>query len=356
MEKKKTIIQNLLSYLFLLIKTGMVLGLLLYFICGWPSIRPIYAQSQKNFEIQANEDGSLQGYRIDADGQRAPLKNVFLAIGRKDQIYAVFPPKANGTKIYKFDSRGIGKLYTEEGFVKITYDTSVYRLYVKKGTVYTGWYQKGGNRYYYVKGTGVKGWRKINNKYYYFNSQYVLQRNKIVGTKASGYYYVDSTGIRITAPAVKKAVAFVTAHSKNSQTPRQRLRYCFDALCKYPYRTYDSSIPKANRLPSYAEYMFTNRGGNCYCYASAMAYIAKVLGFESRVAAGGVTAYAGRQLSPHGWCEIKIGSVWKMCDCSMQNAHKNENLYLIERGRYPFRLRCDRIFNLTAKNGKIVWK
>ena len=72
MEKKKAIIQNLLSYLFLLIKTGMVLGLLLYFICGWPSIRPIYAQSQKNFEIQANEDGSLQGYRIDADGQRAP--------------------------------------------------------------------------------------------------------------------------------------------------------------------------------------------------------------------------------------------------------------------------------------------
>ncbi len=317
--------------------------------------KTVQADSSKTILVQ-EEDGVLKSYQVNAQGEKTILKNVFLAIQEKNGVYTVTPPKASGSTIYRFASDGVGKKHTAEGFVKITYKDSVQKLYAKKGRVYTGWYKRENKRYYCVKGERVKGWKKINGKSYYFNSAYVLQQNKIVGSKASGYFYVDPTGVRITAPAVKAAVSFVVSNSKSSQSAQQRLKSCFNALLKYPYRTYYTSIPAAGKLPSYAEYMFQNRGGNCYCYAAAMAYIAKVLGFESRVAAGGVTAYAGRQLSPHGWCEVKIGSQWKMCDCSMQNAHKDQNLFLVTRKQYPFRLRCDKVFQMTAKNGKITWK
>lgn len=353
MEKRKKIPREPLAGRFLRMKVCIGILLFLYLIC---CSRSVHAQSSREFVVEAREDGTLQCYRTEQDGQKTIVKNVVFAIDVKKQGYSITSPKASGSRIYRFDSRGVGKPDTSQGFVNITYNGSVYRLYVKRGSVYTGWYQKGSKKYYCVKGQRIKGWRRIKNRSYYFNSQYVLQKNKIVGTKASGYYYVDKTGVRVTAPAVKKAVAFVMANCRKSQTPRQKLRTCFEALCRYPYRAYLTSIPSPGRIPSYAEYMFTNHTGNCYCYAISMAYIARVLGFESRLAAGGVTAYAGRQLSPHGWCEIKIGSSWKMCDCSMQNSHKDHNLYLVARERYPFRLRCDKTFSLIAKNGKIQWK
>ena len=41
--------------------------------------------------------------------------------------------------------------------------------------------------------------------------------------------------------------------------------------------------PRANQLASCARYMFSRRRGDCYYYASAMAYIARVLGYDARV-------------------------------------------------------------------------
>ena len=55
----------------------------------------------------------------------------------------------------------------------------------------TGWVTENSNTYYTVNGKRVKGWRKIDKKYYYFDANYILQKNKIVGSKQKGYYYVD---------------------------------------------------------------------------------------------------------------------------------------------------------------------
>lgn len=220
---------------------------------------------------------------------------------------------------------------------------------------YTGWKTVGKNKYYYRKGVKTKGWKKINGKYYYFNRNGVLQRNKIVGSKARGYYYVDQSGVRVTSRRIQAAVDFVMANSSSRQSNEQRLKACFDALCAYPYQRIIGDKPSASKIGLYAKYMFERRQGNCYRYASAMAYIARVLGYDSRVAVGGVSSRSYGALSPHGWCEIKIGSTWKMCDCSMQQGRSYVSLFLVERERYPFRFQCDQIFTMQSKNGKIKW-
>lgn len=221
---------------------------------------------------------------------------------------------------------------------------------------YTGWKTVDNYKYYYVNGKKTTGWKKISGKYYYFSSAGRLQTNKIVGSKKKGYYYVDKTGVRVTTSQIKYAVAFVVKNSKSTQTRQQRLKSCFKALCKYPYsRMYDGA-PTAKTAASYATYMFKNKTGNCYRYAAAMVYIARVLGYDSRLAVGGVTSSSTRSLSAHGWCEVKIGSTWKMIDCSMQRAYTSKNLFLVKRSSYPFRLRCDKVYTMTVSNGKVKWK
>lgn len=126
---------------------------------------------------------------------------------------------------------------------------------------------------------------------------------------------------------------------------------------KYSYFHMGTEVPTARNIKSCARYMFTRKRGSCYYYAAAMAYIARVLGYDSRVAVGGVTArgpYA--QLSPHGWCEVRIGSRWLICDCSMQRAHSDQNLFLVSEIRYPFRMRRDKTYVMTVKKGRVIWK
>lgn len=236
-----------------------------------------------------------------------------------------------------------------------TADTSVSEDHVEEKPE-NGWYKTGTKTYYYKKGRKLTGWRRIDKKYYYFDKKGVLQQNKIVGSKKTGYYYVDVDGIRVTDSAVKCAVNFVMKYSSSKQSPEQRLRSCFNALCGYSYQRIYSDQPRAQAIRSYALYMFNNKKGNCYRYGSALAYIARVLGFESRVCVGGVTAFAGRSLSPHGWCEVKTGGRWKVCDCSMQRAHWDKSLFLVEWGKYPFRIRRDKTFTMYVKKGKVSWK
>ena len=218
-----------------------------------------------------------------------------------------------------------------------------------------GWKKTKSKTFYYKNGRKQTGWCKIDKKYYYFDENGVLQKNKIVGTKKTGYYYVDTTGVRVTDKAIKCAVSFVMNNSSSGSSSKQRLRSCYNALCKYPYQRIYSDKPGASAIESYALYMFNNKKGNCYRYASALAYIARGLGYDSRVSVGGVTAYAYRSLSPHGWCEVKIDGSWKVCDCSMQRGRKT-NLFLVEWKSYPFRIRRDKTYSMKVQKGEVSWK
>ena len=180
--------------------------------------------------------------------------------------------------------------------------------------------------------------------------------NKIVGSMAKGYYYVDKTGRKVNTREIRQAVDFVMRNSKAGDSRAKRLKACYRALQAYPYFGMTNRAPKAKNLFSYARYMFSRHRGDCYYYASTMAYIARVLGYDSRVAVGGVTARGpAAPLSLHGWCEVKYGKSWRMLDCSMQRAHLDRNLCLVTRKKYPFRLRCDKVYTMTVKNAKVKW-
>ena len=183
-----------------------------------------------------------------------------------------------------------------------------------------------------------------------------LVTNKIVGSKTKGYYYVDKTGCKVNTREIRQAVDFVMRNSKAGDSRAKRLKACYRALQTYPYFGMTNRAPKAKNLSSYARYMFSRHRGDCYYYASTMAYIARVLGYDSRVAVGGVTARGpAAPLSLHGWCEVKYGKSWRMLDCSMQRAHLDRNLCLVTRKKYPFRLRCDKVYTMTVKNAKVKW-
>ena len=181
--------------------------------------------------------------------------------------------------------------------------------------------------------------------------------NKIVGSRAKGYYYVDKTGRKVNTREIRQAVDFVMRSSKAGDSRAKRLKACYRALQAYPYFGMTNRAPKAKNLFSYARYMFSRHRGDCYYYGITMAYIARVLGYDSRAAMGAVTAWGpAHPLSPHGWCEVRVDSGWKMIDCSMQNGHPDANLFFVGRNRYPYRLRCDKTYALNINNGKVSWR
>ncbi len=250
--------------------------------------------------------------------------------------------------------------YTVKAYRK-TANGTVYSKYSKTGisgksAYVSGWYEENGSTYYYADKKKATGWKKIDGKMYYFSTVGKLQKDKIVGNASDGYWYVDTTGVQVTDSVVVKAVKLITTLTDSSWSADKKLRTCFDYFvqsCEYE-RAYDAV--DISKMPSYAEYMFTNKCGNCYRGSAALAYCAKVLGFETRMAVGAVSAVTYDNFSAHGWVEIKKDGKWYMSDISFQRRYLDVNLYRILPENHLYRLRVDDHYDMVAKDGKISWK
>lgn len=206
--------------------------------------------------------------------------------------------------------------YVRNGQVILTYNgagtNSNGTWLIENGKVnfdYTGEKTIDGKNYSFANGKGINEWvtKADGAKYYYKNG--LLQKNTIVGN-----YYVDDTGKQVTDSVVMKAVAFVNAHSSASQSPDQRLKSCYNYLFKEGYKYQRIiGVPQKKDIPGRADYYLTNKKGNCYCYAATLAYVAKVLGYESRVTFGQVSESNG-DMTDHGWCLVKNNGVWCISD------------------------------------------
>ena len=224
------------------------------------------------------------------------------------------------------------------------------------GSVAEGWERDGAHICYRVNHKRVSGWKKINGKRYWFDPKTKrLAVNTIAGS-GKDLAYVDGTGTEVKDPVIRLAVSFVRKHAGSSQNRLERLKACYRYIvdvCSYRSASDSESIRK---MPSYANYMFRTHTGNCYRGAAALTYAAKVLGFETRMGVGGVTAYADHSLSTHGWTEVKLGGKWHICDTSMQRYHADADLFMVPRNKYPYRIRIDDTYELTVQNGKVVWR
>ena len=226
-----------------------------------------------------------------------------------------------------------------------------------------GWVTKEGNTYYYVDGKPVTGWKKIKKKWYFFHKKTkALVKNQITGDKTKGYYYVDKDGISVTDSVMKLAVALVRKVTKSSMTQEQKLRAVYNYFikkCSYKRYYHVKGDDDVSRMPGYARDMFKNRYGNCYRGASALLYCAKALGYETRLALGGMTSSSRKPrtragYSIHGWSEVKVGKKWLLMDISIQRRH-NKDLFLIEYKKYPYYIYRDRNYLLNVENGKVIW-
>ncbi|MCM1157393.1 MAG: hypothetical protein NC300_04305 [Bacteroidales bacterium] len=259
-----------------------------------------------------------------------------------------------GKKTYYFNEKGVMKT----GWIKTGKKTYYCN---KKGVMKTGWLKDKGNTYYFSPKNNkmLTGWQKISGKTYYFspsgNTQGALQRNCIVGSAKSGYYYVDKDGVQVAAKEMVQAVQFVMAFTNPAWSNEAKLAACYDALWKnYDYQRFYET-PTAQNMPEYASYMFTYGKGNCYRYAASFACIAKVLGYDSRVAVGGVSCRSGG-LTPHGWTEIWVNGAWYICDANMQRNYPKVNSYMCTEKTYPYTHACSAIYTPVIEKGQVYWR
>ncbi|MGN0155238.1 MAG: transglutaminase domain-containing protein [Lachnospiraceae bacterium] len=243
------------------------------------------------------------------------MQEVYVSIEKTNNTYKVVKPCTSGSKVYYFDKDGIGAVCSDEKFVKISYGGSSKVYYCNKGT---------------------------------------LEKNKIVGNKKEGYYYVDSTGIKITDKTTKLAVKFVRAHTKSTDSQSKKLSKCYYYLARnYKYkRSYTNLYPKAKDMKAMAKSMFSSKSGNCHRYAACFAYIAKVLGYDSKVVVGKVSGNHGG-MTPHGWTEVKVDGKWYVCDPDME---ENNHVDSYMKSSTPCKTSVTRKCTITVKNGKVIWK
>lgn len=237
-----------------------------------------------------------------------------------------------------------------------------------KGYLLTGVQKIGKNKYCFetsgkngTKGKVLTGWRKINGYNYYFahsgkkGVKGRLEKNKIVGTKKTGYGYVDKSGKMITTKAINLAVDFVLKHTYRKQSKSVKLRRCYDYLWKhYTYKRF-YGLPNKNTLSDdYACYILQKGYGNCFCYGAAYACIARVIGYDSRVGVGEISAARGG-MTPHGWAEVKRGNTWYIVDPDMKKNHRNIGVYMRTMGNYPYALVAHKHYRLAFENARAIW-
>ncbi len=259
-----------------------------------------------------------------------------------------------GKKAYYFNKRGILQTSGWLTAGKKTYYCS------GKGILKSGWMNDDGKYYYFSPKNNVMltDWQKIGDYKYYFMpsgiEKGVLQSNCIVDT-STGSFYVDAEGIQVTSDEIVQAVGFVKSYTDSSWSAEVKLQKCFEALWRnYSYqRFYDT--PAAWSMSGYANYMFANRMGNCFRYAASYACVARVLGYESRVAVGSVSARNGG-MTPHGWAEVNVDGTWYICDPNMQRNYPNINSYMCTDSTYAYRHTCSVRYTLTIRKGGVSWE
>ena len=117
------------------------------------------------------------------------------------------------------------------------------------------------------------------------------------------------------------------------------LRSAFSYVVGFKYRNgkrfYSGPHILSNSLTaSYAKDMIAHHSGNCYRFASLFSWLAKGLGYESRVKSGWVPAAAGGR-APHGWAEVKINGSWRVYDPDLAHEIPGYNWYGFTYGTAP---------------------
>lgn len=110
------------------------------------------------------------------------------------------------------------------------------------------------------------------------------------------------------------------------------LRSAYEYVASFPYvrgsehegseRYLDDDTTK-----EHAQEMIANHGGNCYRYASLFSWLARALGYDSRVISGWVPTLSDPN-APHGWVEIDMGDAFYIFDPDMFHVYPDVDWFM----------------------------
>jgi len=281
-----------------------------------------------------------------SNGKFAAARKSAVKLGN-GRIYYFGSTAVKSAKAGWFDLSSKDKVCVgNKGYITMKFST-------KSGKLYKYNYSK--KKWELVKVTSYK----IGKKTYYFDSNGVVAKNKIVGNKKSGYFYVDSTGCKVTSKEIKMAVNFVMKHKKKGMSNSDILHSCYREMATYGYQR-DYVVPDVSRFPDLSCDTLKNKYGNCYRFASTFACVATVLGYKARVTCGMVPAVYGNGQTIHGWAEVwnTKDKAWKVYDVNMQRVWTEQEISFYNQfisDYYPGRHSVDFRVGLTVKNGTAKW-
>ena len=307
------------------------------------------ANAYNKINIKWNQVAGAEGYRLYRleNGKWAGIANMSASRSCWTHVSSDAHPVKPGV-VYTYRVKAyrtsLGKKYFSGSAGSASGKTIKHRM----------WSTSGSYTYYYLKGKKVTGWNTIDGCDYYFSpSSGRLVKNAVAG-EGSTLYYVGEDGKKVDDKTMNAAVAYIRNHTTASQTNLQKLEACYKALMNQgSYERFYDKV-SMSKIPDYAYYQLTTSKGNCYRAAAGLAYIAKALGFDTRVASGAVSSRPTGNLSTHGWTEIRSGGDWTMSDISMGRSWKQYNLFMMKSKLYPFRLARYEYYHLSAVNGRII--
>ncbi len=150
-----------------------------------------------------------------------------------------------------------------------------------------------------------------------------------------GVQWVNEDG-KVTSPTstlMGLAAEVVNLSSTSSMTQPQQLEAAFYYISGNTSYVRSTEVPTGDWTAQYAANTLGDRQGNCYGYAAAFAYVARGLGYESRVCVGTIESALGGRTA-HAWTEVKMGNSWYIFDTEM-NAAKNGGYYKQTYDTYP---------------------
>lgn len=200
-----------------------------------------------------------------------------------------------------------------------------------EGYVQVGLTEIDGKLYYLYPGFKVtSGWMQLGDGIYYFQADGTMAVNtvvdgfvlgndgKLTGALAAAASDAAQQPEEMTA-LQQKVYEIIAAVTTPDMTAEQKLRACYQYVMDAGSYKRNTEVPSGDWTGRYAwEFLSTGRG-NCYRYACGVSYLAKALGYETRVVTGTVRSLKGGQ-TPHGWAEVYINGSWLVFDAVMEDA------------------------------------
>ena len=172
-----------------------------------------------------------------------------------------------------------------------------------RGAMVTGWLYDGGKWYYLESdGTTKNGWLEYKGKYYYFKKNGEMAAGEVVqadgkrqGFSGTGEWLGSKSDTFLDA--YEKAGAIVREVTDDSMTMDQKLRACLAYMQnnKHLGQPWIPHYKEMDWVEKYANHMFDNTYGNCFCFAACFGLMARAIGYED--------VYCCNS-GIHGWCEI----------------------------------------------------